>query len=123
MIRSIAIVASVALALVACGSDLPDSGAKFGEASTNTALASLPATVEGVLDMSLGEGNEEEDGTDMAFGGLAVGKDELYIQVDSKLLDSAGLPPDGGKVRATIGSREDLGNGMFQYTITAVEKL
>jgi hypothetical protein len=73
--------------------------------------------------MTLGEGNEEADGTDMAFGALAVGKDDLYIQVDSKLLDSAGLPPDGGKVRATIGSRDDLGDGMFQYTITALEKL
>jgi hypothetical protein len=124
MIRSIALVAMAAIALMACGSkQAVEPENDFGEASTNPVLASFPATVEGVLDMSLGEGSEEEDGTDMAFGGLVVGKEDLYIQVDSKLLDSAGLPPEGGRVRATIGSRDDLGDGMFQYRITALEKL
>jgi hypothetical protein len=47
MIRLNSVVASAALALVACGSDLPDAGTEFGEASSNAALASLPATVEG----------------------------------------------------------------------------
>jgi hypothetical protein len=124
MIRSITLAALAAAALVACGSkEAVESETKFGEVSANPVLEALPATVEGVLDMSLGEGSEDEEGADMAFGGLVVGKENLYIQVDSKLLESMGLPTEGAKVRATIGSRDDLGHGMFQYRITALEKL
>jgi hypothetical protein len=124
MIRAISGAVFAAIALIACGSkETAEPEREYGAASTNPALASLPATVEGALDMTLGEGTEEEDGSDVAFGSLVVGKEELYIQVASKLLDATGLPPDGGKVRATISSKEDLGDDMTQYRITALEKL
>jgi hypothetical protein len=119
-----AAVALAAALLVACGSGGSAVGeAEFADTSSNPALASLPANVEGTLDMSLGEGNDEEDGADMLFGSLVVGREDLYIQVDSRLLDTAGIPPEGARVRATIGSKEDLGSNMTQYTITALEKL
>jgi hypothetical protein len=112
------------MALAACGSS--ESGGregKLGDQSANPALASLPATVEGFLDMSLGEGSDEEDGSETLWGGLTVGQEDLYIQVDSKLLDAAAIPAEGAKVRATIGSKDDLGGGMVHYRITALEKL
>ena len=116
--------AMVATMLVACGSgESTDAESEFAGTSANPALALLPATVEGTLDMSLGEGNDEADGTEMLFGGLVVGKEDLYIQVDSRLLESAGIPAEATKVRATIGAKEDLGEDMTQYTITKLEKL
>jgi hypothetical protein len=87
------------------------------------ALHSLPATLEGELDMSVGEGDDSEDDVEMLYGFLTVGEEELYIQVDSRLLDSAGISTESARVRATIGSKEDLGHDMIHYTITSLTRL
>lgn len=95
--------AFIAVMLVACGSREPGpSSNNFGEASANPALASLPATVEGELDMSLGEGDDGEGDAAMLFGGLKVGQEDLYIQVSEGLLAAAGISQEVTRVRATI---------------------
>jgi hypothetical protein len=84
--------------------------------------ASLPVTLEGVLEISNYEGDSEEDGGggEIGFGVFKVGKDEYLIEVDAKLIDAAGIAEDG-KARATIGAESEYGED--SYVITGLEKL
>jgi hypothetical protein len=125
--RSIGAMRSVGVVVLLLSGVLAACGAKPEEpeitgASKNPALATLPATVEGLLDMSLGEGDDDDDGVDMLYGGLTLGNEDLFIQVDARLLDEAGIG-EPTRVRATIGSSIRDGHDQTTYTITALTKL
>jgi hypothetical protein len=114
----------MAAMLIGCGSSSPteevDDDAGPGEFSSKP----LPATVVGVIDMSLGEGNDPDQGEpEMLYGSLLVGKEDLYIQADAAMLESSGIEQEPTKVRATIQSKEDLGHGMIHYKVISVDKL
>ena len=66
-----------AVMLSACGSKSSGSKNDAG-ASPATSLASLPATVEGTLDMSAGEGDEDDGGHEVLFGMLTVDGAEIF---------------------------------------------
>jgi hypothetical protein len=106
------------LALTACGAKEP--------AASSTAVAvpaTLPASVEGFLTYSEGEGDEAHDGVaETSYGSLKVGGEELLVEVESSLLKAAAIEPDGAKVRATLGSKTGEGKDAV-YLVTAVSKL
>lgn len=113
----------MAAMLAACGSSGPTEEADEDAGPSEFSSKPLPATVVGTIDMSLGEGSDMEDGTEMLFGSLLVGEEDLYIQADAAMLESSGIEQEPAKVRATIQSKEDLGHGMIHYTVISVDKL
>ena len=109
--------ALAAALLLGCGAHEADSE-EFEPAKP----ASLPVTLEGVLEISNYEGDSEADGGagEIGFGVFKVGNDEYLIEVDAKLFDAAGIGQDG-KARATIGAQSEYGED--SYVITRLEKL
>lgn len=96
----------LALALVACGSREASSEGGVPKKLT------LPATVEGVLEISgTGEVN---------YGTLTAGKDDYLVEIDQKTLSGSGVAITGStKVRATLGSESQYGDG---YVITSLTR-
>lgn len=126
-IKLFATVFFTACLLVACGSSEPGGHAAAPSAASSPAsspvLSSLPATVEGDLEINVAEGDVEEGGaSEFNFGTLTVNGNEISVQVSGSLLQSANLPNDSGRVRATLGSKDAQFGGDF-YTITALKKL
>jgi hypothetical protein len=121
MIRFLVIAALVGISAGCSSSDEP---AKKQTASS-VDLSSLPVTVEGMLVADVGEGDVDEDGGDeyseINFGTLTVGSEEIMVQVSGSVLRSASLPEGGGKVRATLGSKSDE-YGATYYEITRLER-
>jgi hypothetical protein len=111
------------LVLAGCGSGGADGADPASSSHLAGSLASLPATVEGTLNMSAGEGDEDEHGQEVLFGMLTVAGKEYYVEVAPALVDAASIAEEIVKVRATLGSKQDLGGGVVQYSITALEKL
>ena len=84
---------------------------------------SLPATVEGTFSISVEKGDVDDKGiSEVNFGTLAVNGVEHLVQVAGTVMRAAQVPREGGKVRATLGSRTDA-YGAPTYIITAMEKL
>ena len=107
------------LALSACGSREQSVSAS----SPTPALASLPATVEGMLVVDVAEGDVDDEGTsEFNFGTLTVGDDEFLVEVGGSLLQSAGVPETGANVRATLGSKTEQ-YGATTYRITSLSRL
>ena len=108
-----------AAALLGCGGapDADDGDFKPAKA------ASLPVTLEGMLEISNFEGDSEEAGGDgeIGFGVFKAGDDEYLIEVDASLLDAAGLGEGGSRARATLGAESEYGED--SYVITRIEKL
>jgi hypothetical protein len=124
MFFSRACVAMAAALLVACGSGGPAEQTEDDAGPAEFSSKPLPATVVGVIDMSLGEGNDPGEGDpEMLYGSLLVGEEDLYIQADAAMLESSGIEQEPTKVRATIQSKEDLGHGMIHYKVISVDKL
>ncbi len=94
------------LMLAACGSK--ETSLAVGGTQPAT-LASVPATLEGELDMSVTEGDAEADGGEgeITFGALRAGGDMYLVEVEEKTLAAAGISVDEVevKVRATLGAR------------------
>lgn len=109
--------ALAAVALLGCGAREADDG-DFRPAKA----ASLPITLEGVIEITNFEGDREEDGGagEIGFGVFRAGDDEYLIEVDASLLDAANLG-EGGSARATIGAESEYGED--SYVITGIEKL
>jgi hypothetical protein len=83
----------------------------------------LPATVEGIFFISVEKGDVDDSGISEAnFGTLSVNGVEHLVQVSGVVLSAARVPREGGKVRATLGSRTDQ-YGPPTYVITAMERL
>jgi hypothetical protein len=110
------------LAVAACGSKEVNDSRSASDAPS-VASSALPVTVQGEIDMSLGEGSEDESGGEMLFGSLAVGDEDLYIQIDEKILEAAKITTEPTRVRATVGSKQDIGSGITHYTITEISRL
>jgi hypothetical protein len=109
----------VALTLTACSSKEPEAGSE----TPGINLSSLPVTVEGVLVADVAEGDVDEEGTsEFNFGTLTAGENELLIEVSGALLQSAGIPEEGARVRATLGSKSER-FGANTYTITSLSRL
>lgn len=86
-------------------------------------MMTLPATLEGTFSISVEKGDVDDKGvSELNFGVLAVNGVEHLVQVSGPVLSTARLPREGGKVRATLGSRTDL-YGAPTYIITAMERL
>lgn len=95
--------------------------------SRDVDLSTLPLTVEGTLVADVGEGDVDEDGdggeySEVNFGTLTVGGEEILVQVSGSVLRSANLPEAEGEVRATIGSKSSE-YGATYYEITELERL
>ena len=85
-------------------------------------MTTLPATVEGTFSISVEKGGVDDKGlSEVNFGTLAVNGVEHLVQVSGTVLSAARLPREGGKVRATLGSRTDQ-YGAPTYIITAMER-
>jgi hypothetical protein len=118
-----------AIFLAACGpgeADAPSTDASPEDAAAIPALATLPANVEGFLvwDASVGEDEEANQGRglgDTSMGTLKVGDHELFIEAETRVLEAAGVPVEGARVRATLGSRD--GDDDPVYLVTAVTRL
>jgi hypothetical protein len=124
MVLSRACVAMAAAMLVACGGNAPTEEVDEDAGPAEFSSKPLPATVVGLIDMSLGEGNDPDEGEpEMLYGSLLVGKEDLYIQADAAMLESSGIAQEPTRVRATIQSKEDLGHGMIHYKVISVDKL
>jgi len=86
-------------------------------------MPALPATLDGIFSVSVEKGPVDENGVSEAnFGVLAVNGVEHLVQVSGPVLSAAKLPREGGKVRATLGSRTDV-YGAPTYIITAMNRL
>ena len=112
--------ALAAAALLGCGGGAPEvDDGEFRPAKA----ASLPVTLEGMLEISNFEGDPTEDGGDgeIGFGVFKAGDDEYLIEVDASLLDAAGLGEGGSRARATLGAESEYGED--SYVITRLEKL
>lgn len=110
--------------MAACGSR--ESGPS-GESAGGVDLTSLPVTLEGMLAADVGEGDVDEDSeggeySEINFGTLTVGSEEILVQVSGDVLRAANLPQAQGQVRATIGSKSD-DYGATYYEITTLERL
>jgi hypothetical protein len=112
--------ALAAVAVLGCGGAAPE--ADDGEFRPAKA-ASLPVTLEGMLEISNFEGDREEDGGEgeIGFGIFKSGEDEYLVEVDASLLDAAGLGEGSSRARATLGAESEYGED--SYVITRVEKL
>jgi hypothetical protein len=102
-----------------------EAGTTAGDAGVD--LSNLPLTVEGMLVADVGEGDVDEDGdggeySEVNFGTLTVGGEEILVQVSGSVLKAANLPEAEGKVRATIGSKSSE-SGATYYEITDLERL
>lgn len=121
MVRSLLVV----LACLAAGCSSGDPSGQQPD-STTVDLSSLPVTLEGMLVADIGEGDVDEDEggggySEVNFGTLTVGSEEILVQVSGDVLRSANLPEAQGKVRATIGSKSDE-YGPTYYQITSIER-
>jgi hypothetical protein len=86
-------------------------------------MMTLPATLEGTFSISVEKGDVDDQGiSEVNFGVLAVNGVEHLVQVSGSMLGAARIPREGGKVRATLGSRTDQ-YGVPTYIITAMEML
>ena len=101
------------LALAACGRGTPERKAP--------GALTLPATLEGTFSVSVEKGDVDESGvSELNFGVLVVDGVEHLVQVSGPVLKAAGLPREGGRVKATLGSKTDQ-YGAPTYVITAME--
>lgn len=118
--RSMFTAVLLSLALMGCGSGAPSAvSASAGGAN----LEVLPATVEGQLVIEVAEGDVEEGGASaFNFGTLTVDGQEIAIEVDGSVMSAAGVPEEGGKARAVLGSKSDQ-YGLMTYKITSLTKL
>jgi len=83
----------------------------------------LPATVEGFLIIEASDGNIDAAGTSESnFGTLAVGELDIAVEVSGAVLKPVALPQKGGRVRATLGSRNDE-FGFPLYIVTELRRL
>lgn len=114
--------ALLALAVCLAGCGVKDQANPATEAEKKP-LSTLPATVEGFLEISVEEGDVDDDDTSQFnFGTLTVDGEAISFEIDGALLQSAAIPETGARVRATFGSSEDYG-GVTTYKITALEAL
>jgi len=102
--------------------------AAFALAAPSTALAGNAETYEGTLPADL-DGDllievapeADEDGALFAYGTLTAGGKDYAVEIPGAVLASAGLPAEGGAVKATLGEMtEEFGFPM--YRITALSK-
>ena len=86
-------------------------------------MMTLRATVEGAFSISVEKGDVDDKGvSEVNFGTIAVNGVEHLVQVSGRVLSAAGIPREGGRVRATLGSRTDE-YGAPTYIITAMDRL
>lgn len=122
MRRTSVFVALSVTMLVACGASEPTESGGTAAAS-RSALASLPATVIGNLDIGAGGGGNLEDGTVMSYGSLQVGDENFQVQANADMLESSGIAEGSTRVRTTISSKTSERDGEIQYTIVSLDKL
>jgi hypothetical protein len=122
--RTLLIAAGCAVVVIACGpKESPEQNASGTQTVRSSAIMILPATVEGTFAISVEKGDvDDKDISEVSFGTLSVNGVEHLVQVSGTLVRAAGIPREGGKVRATLGSRTDV-YGAPTYIITAMEKL
>lgn len=108
--------------LAACGSREAEVAQDSPEA-VRLAAASLPASFEGKLDLSMVESTEDDDGSQVYIGEFTTGGETVFVLVESHLVSAAGIDDatDGTPVRVTLSAREGSG-GDATYTISTVEK-
>jgi hypothetical protein len=110
----------LAVCLAACG--VKDQADSASDAELPS-LSALPTTVEGFLEVSVAEGDvEDDDISEFNFGTITVDGKEIPFECDGALLRSAAVPETGANVRATLGSSVDYG-GVTTYKITALDRL
>ena len=107
-----------------CGpEESPEQKASGAQSRGSSMMMSLPAKIEGRFSISVEKGDVDDKGiSEVNFGTLTVNGVEHLVQVSGTVLNAAKIPREGGKVRATLGSRTDA-YGAPTYIITAMEKL
>lgn len=125
--KSTSIAAAFAVAALMVLSGCSGGSKSSSEASDKpfATLSTVPTTLDGVLAVTNTEGDSTEEGGagEISYGSLTVGSDVYSIEVDTKLLTSAGIPDDveTSRVKATLGARSEA--GADGYVITAVSRL
>lgn len=118
--RSLLLVALLASAVL--GSTLSAASPNSKSPALDASIV-LPATVEGFLVIEAADGDVDAAGTfENNYGTLTVGKLGIAIEVSGSVLKPVALPPTGGRVRATLGSRSDE-FGFPLYVVTALKRL
>lgn len=65
---------------------------------------------------------DDDDYSEVSFGSLTMGDEEIPVQVSGLVLRSARISPDGGHVRATLSSKSDE-YGYTYYQISSLSRL
>ena len=79
----------------------------------------LPADLDGELLVEVPP-EADEDGALYAYGTLTVGEKAYAVEIPGAVLASAGLPAEGGAVKATLGEMtEEFGFPMYRVTALA----
>ena len=83
----------------------------------------VPSTVEGFLIIEASDGEVDAAGIyQNNFGTLTVGKQEIAIEVSGNVLGPVALPPEGGRVRAKLGSMSSE-FGFELYLVSELQRL
>jgi hypothetical protein len=115
-----------ALAVFLASTLLAGCGAQDDAASAATVdLSRLPVTVEGKIDVSVAEGDDDGNGVaEYNFGTLTVGEQAIDVLVDPEVMRKhAELADAESHVRATLGSATNEFGGGTVYRVTSIEKL
>jgi hypothetical protein len=106
------------MALAGCGAR------EAGDGGFAARVASLPASLDGELELSVTEGDSVEAGGqgEITFGVLRVGGAEYLVEVDERTLRQAGIAVAEFKVkvRATLGAESAYVD--HGYVITALAR-
>lgn len=87
------------------------------------ASITLPTTVEGFLVIEAADGDVDAAGTfENNYGTFTVGTLEIAVEISGSVLKPIALPPAGGRVLATLGSRSDE-FGFPLYIVTVLRRL
>lgn len=110
----------LALLAVACAPPNDTANSQYPHLFT---FDKLPAVVEGEFTVNVMEGDEDPPGyAEHNFGTIDHADKQILVQVSGRVLARSGLPPTGGRARATLGEKTDA-YGPATYIITELEKL
>ena len=97
------------------GSASAESSVSAAPAAIAASISSFPTTIEGDLVISV----TNDWGY---FGDITVAGTEYPVSIPASVYEASGVPEDGGRVRVTIESRQDMGSAS-SYIASSIARL